>query len=202
MGVSNRIYITADTHFGHSDAIEKFTRPFSNVDEMDDALVANINEVVGADDLLYHLGDFIGPVDAPRTKTAHARTMRERIACKRIVLIRGNHDPHGKDRFDDLFESVHDLVSFQGWGTAQKQGDQRVVMAHYAMRVWQGRHNGALHVYGHTHGTISEVGRSTDVGVDCWSYRPQLLEDVLAMLASREIDMEHVRPRVQEVRGR
>lgn len=199
--MSNRIFITADTHFGHAEAIEKFSRPFSSVDEMDDVLIANINEVVGTNDLLYHLGDFVGPVHASESKTDHACAMRERIKCKNIVLIRGNHDPQGKDRFDKLFESVHDLVSFQGWGSSHKHGDHRVVMAHYALRVWQGRHNGALHLYGHTHGTLPEVGRSTDIGVDCWSYRPQLFEDVLTMLASREIDMPEVRSRVQEVRG-
>ena len=200
MGVSERTFVTADTHFGHVEAIEKFGRPFTTVEAMDDALVTNINDVVGADDTLYHLGDFVGPVEDSISKTGHARAIRERIKCRKIILIRGNHDPHGKAHFDKLFDSVQDLISFQGWSDSRVSGAHRVVMGHYAIRVWQGRHNGSLHLYGHTHGTIPEVGRSTDIGVDCWGYRPQRLDDVLSMLAAREIDMKQVRPKVQEMR--
>ena len=201
MGVSGRTFITADTHFGHAEAISYFKRPFADVKLMDDALIDGINDVVGVDDTLYHLGDFVGPVEGSTSKTKHACAIRERIKCRRIILVRGNHDPHGKERYDELFDSVHDLISFRGWGGSNGQGDHRVVMAHYAIRVWQGRHNGSLHLYAHTHGTLPEVGRSTDVGVDCWGYRPQPLEDVLSMLAEREIGMERIRPRVQETRG-
>jgi hypothetical protein len=31
------------------------------------------------------------------------------------------------------------------------------------------------------------VGRSTDVGVDCWGFRPILLDDLVSMLLAREI---------------
>ena len=199
--MSGRIFITADTHFGHAEALGKFERPFPDVDAMDDALVAGINGVVAADDLLYHLGDFTGPLPKGVSKTDHAVSIRERLACRRIILVRGNHDPRNSPAFDDLFDSVHGLLSFRGWSGDGGGGDHRVVLCHYGLRVWQGRRDGSLHVHGHTHGTLPEVGRSTDVGVDCWNFRPQPLGEVLAMLEGREPGMPEVRSPIQPVRG-
>ncbi len=197
MDVTQRLFITADTHFGHVEAIERFDRPFADVDAMDDALVKGINDVVGPDDLLYHLGDFVGPQPGGGSRSRHAESIRERIACRKIVLVRGNQDPRGKREFDRLFHSSHEILSLKGWNDADREGPHRVVMCHYGLRVWQGRPGGSLHLYGHTHGTLPEAGRSTDVGVDCWRYRPQPLGEVLAMLAERPVEMDTVRSRVQ-----
>ena len=97
----------------------------------------------------------------------------------------------------EKFEAAHEILGLKGWSDAGEQGEHRVVMCHYGLRVWQGRPGGALHLYGHTHGTLPESGRSTDVGVDCWRYRPQPLGRVLAMLAEREVMMDEVRSRLQ-----
>ena len=113
--------------------------------------------------------------------------MLARIACKRIILLRGNHDPRDDPEFDALFESVHDILSIKGWASGDVSGPERVVLCHYALRIWQGRHNGSLHLYGHSHGTLEEIGRSTDVGVDSWEYAPVEIDQVLAMLTEREI---------------
>ena len=197
--MSERIFVTADTHFGHSAAIKQFARDFPDVEAMDAGLIAQINDVVGPDDVLYHLGDFVGPVEKG-SKTSHAESMREQIACKKIVLLRGNHDPRDEKRFDRLFDSTHDFLSMKGWRSGDTGGDERLVLCHYAIRIWQGRHNGSFHLYGHTHGTLDEVGRSTDVGVDCWKLTPQPLESVLAMLAERPVDLAKKRPRIQTAR--
>jgi len=198
--MSTRVFATADTHFGHEEAIRIFDRPYADVSSMDDGLVEGINAVVGPDDLLYHLGDFTGPV-GKGGKTLHACEMRARIACKRIILLRGNHDPRDDPEFDALFESVHDILSIKGWASGDVSGPERVVLCHYALRIWQGRHNGSLHLYGHSHGTLEEIGRSTDVGIDCWRMRPQPLESILLSLRDRPADLPKERPRIQPVRG-
>jgi len=201
MGLNGRTFVTADTHFGDAGALAKFDRPFGDVGEMDDALIRGINEVVGPDDLLYHLGDFVGPVSEQTSRTRHAIEIRERIECRNIILVRGNQDPRRKPEFDGLFEAVHDLHSFRGWSSADGTVvPDRVVMSHYAIRVWQGRAGGSLHLHGHTHGTLSEQGRSTDVGVDCWGYRPRPLVEILQLLAERAIGMDRVNERRQPTR--
>lgn len=56
----NRIFYIADLHLQHSNVIKFDKRPFTNVEEMDDALISNWNAVVDKGDHVYHLGDFAG----------------------------------------------------------------------------------------------------------------------------------------------
>ena len=64
---------------------------------------------------------------------------------------------------------------------------QRIVLSHCGLRVWPGSRRGAIHLYGHSHGRLPGNGRSLDVGVDDWDYRPASLDEVLARLATLPI---------------
>ncbi len=55
-----RVFVTADTHFGQDSAVASYDRSFRDAVEMDRAYVDSINAVAGPDDLLLHLGDFVG----------------------------------------------------------------------------------------------------------------------------------------------
>lgn len=177
-----KTFITADTHFGHADACTLFDRPFTTAEEMDAALIERFNSLMGPDDVLYHLGDFVGGVAPTDEKVARARAAREAMTVGSIVLVQGNHDAK-KKKYRALFDDTVDIISVNGW----RGGAERVVLSHYPLRCWQGNRHGALHCYGHAHGRLEEVGRSTDVGIDSWNYRPIELDTVLEMLASRPI---------------
>jgi calcineurin-like phosphoesterase family protein len=180
-----RIFVTADTHFGHAKAVEIFRRPFASADAMDEALVAAINAVVGAKDILLHLGDFTGPLDRAGDDWGAAdfkrlESLRDSILCRRIHLVRGNHDPAGRKRFDALFESVDDIVSGRGIAGV----DERIVCFHYPIDQWQGRPNGGFHLHGHVHGHAAPLARRFDAGVDAApnALRPRLLREVVEEL--------------------
>lgn len=51
-------FFIADTHFNHANIIRYCKRPFSNVEEMNNVLIENINSKVGEADILWHLGDW------------------------------------------------------------------------------------------------------------------------------------------------
>ena len=55
---SDKIFFTADTHWGHRNIIRYCQRPFADVEEMNEALITNWNSTVGKDDIVFHLGDF------------------------------------------------------------------------------------------------------------------------------------------------
>ena len=179
---NGKTFITADTHFGHAEACTLFDRPFTDVQAMDAALIERFNALMGPDDVLYHLGDFVGGVAPLDEKVARARTAREAMTVGSIVLVQGNHDAH-KKKYRAIFDDVCDILSVNGW----RGGAERVVFSHYPLQCWQGNRHGALHCYGHAHGRLEEFGRSTDVGVDCWKYGPVEVDRVLEMLASRPI---------------
>ena len=52
------IFYTADLHLGYFPILHDTARPFTDVPEMDEALISNWNARVGADDSVYIVGDF------------------------------------------------------------------------------------------------------------------------------------------------
>lgn len=52
------LFFVSDTHFGHEAILHYAKRPFSSVEEMDQAMIDNWNKVVGPNDYVFHLGDF------------------------------------------------------------------------------------------------------------------------------------------------
>ncbi len=181
LATTGRVFATSDHHFGQADAPVRYGRNHPDVATMNTTYVDRINHVLGPDDLLLHLGDFVGDLGSRREKIRVANEIRERLIVDRIVLIRGNHDPDHAD-FDRLFHSVHDLLTFR-WPAHR----ERVVCCHYPLRSWRGNRKGSIHLHGHTHGRLEEIGRSTDVGVDCWRDGPVPLDHLVATLRLREI---------------
>lgn len=81
------IYFTSDCHFNHLNILnfEPNSRPFSNVKEMNETIIANWNNRVKPEDTVYVLGDFF------MGRTEDIEPILDRLQGK-IVLIRGNHD--------------------------------------------------------------------------------------------------------------
>ena len=61
------LFFTSDTHYSHTNICrattrwndaENLTRDFKSLEHMNSELVNNINEVVGENDVLIHLGDW------------------------------------------------------------------------------------------------------------------------------------------------
>lgn len=215
--MSDKIWFTSDTHFGHGNIVKYCHRPFLSerdkeelsktgawhngnwkgegsspwriTDEgiamMDDTLIANINERVMPNDVLYHLGDFAMP--GKQNLYARCRAYRDRIKCRNVHIVWGNHDDY---RIRDLFSSASDMKTV-------KTDDARIVLCHYALAVWDGSHRGVMHLYGHSHSEAEPwmdrtmVGRrSMDIGVDnvaklTGGYRPMSLEEVVGVLGGR-----------------
>ena len=53
-------FFTSDQHFGHRNIIDYCHRPFGDVGEMDEIIIAGWNETVGLEDEVWVLGDFAG----------------------------------------------------------------------------------------------------------------------------------------------
>lgn len=51
------IWFASDHHFGHANVCQYTGRPFAGVDQMNEALVANHNNVVDPDDTVILVGD-------------------------------------------------------------------------------------------------------------------------------------------------
>jgi len=171
-----KIFFTADTHFGHKNILDFTERPFTSIEEHDEALIDNINKAVKKRSFLYHLGDFCFAPTAHQ-QTLLAKDILKKIKCKNIHLILGNHDPRSRrgqprEEFAALFKScvqyhvarIPAALKLEDMLGAPKR---RVILNHYAIRSWEGMHRGTYHLYGHSHATLPANGTlSFDCGVD------------------------------------
>lgn len=168
-------WFTADFHFGHSGAMQWGlpSRSFASVEEMDAAIIAGVNERVGAGDLLFILGDFAVCPDADYI--AHCfHALRGRKA-----LLIGNHDLDKKGRLKASLSALPwDMPPVAAMET--KADGQRLWLSHYAHRAWPAQHRGAYHFYGHSHSRLPSYGLSRDVGIDCpdLDFRPSTFAEL------------------------
>jgi calcineurin-like phosphoesterase family protein len=67
-------------------------------------------------------------------------------------------------------------------------GVQRIVLFHYAMRVWRGDYRGTWHLYGHSHNNLpdKEDALCFDVGVDAHHFYPLHYQEVKAIMQSKK----------------
>ena len=190
-----KVWITSDTHYGHSNIcrgvtswrlpdgripIEK-TRDFDTIEQMNEAIVDGINSVVGQDDVLIHLGDFsFGGFE-------NIQKFRDRIICKEIHLILGNHDTHienNKGDVQELFTSVNHY-------TRLLYKNKTFVLSHFPISSWDSLNKGHIHLHGHVHLPTNlrfGKGKKMDVGMDghptCGVYD---MDDIIRIMDKREI---------------
>jgi calcineurin-like phosphoesterase family protein len=177
-----RTWFTADYHMGHGNIIGLCERPFADVDEMENRIIQWHNELVAPRDTVYDLGDF-----AFRCTPEHAVDRLAKLNGCRVMLW-GNHDkPLRQALSRGLLKSLlaRGKVSFVGDPDPRQQtalkvsvDGQRIVLAHYAQRTWQGAFRDTWHLFGHSHGNLAPFRKSFDVGVDANNFRPLSLEDV------------------------
>lgn len=174
------LWFTSDTHFGHKNVCSLCNRPFSNVDEMGEALIRRWNAVVEPNHVVWHLGDlsFSG-----QTKTADVLSKLN----GHIHLVLGNHDNQGrclKFVVGGLLKSVQSYKVL-------RHNRQKIVLSHFPFEEWVDCHKGSWHLHGHTHGNLPPRGKRLDVGVDCHAYVPVHFDTVAKWMEDRPLTPHH-----------
>lgn len=164
----SKIWITSDTHFNHANIIKYCNRPFASVEEMNERLLKNINDCVGPEDVLYHLGDLTFGQNK-------AYDILKQINCKNIKLCMGNHD--NRMELESILggQNIFDIIELKGqFG--------KVVMCHYPFASWNGKNHNSVMLHGHTHNTLNNDScYRLDCGVDNTNYAPILLNDAIRL---------------------
>lgn len=176
------IWFTSDTHYFHRQVIEYCNRPFSSVEEMNEALIANWNRVVSPKDIIYHLGDFAF------CKADKAIEIVKRLNGKKHLIF-GNHDKslRKSKEFLELWESTQDLKEIKVPDETAPTGTRKIVMCHYPLVTWNASSYLSFSTHGHTHGNLYDDPHSLrcDVGVDCWNYTPVSFEQIKEKLSKK-----------------
>jgi calcineurin-like phosphoesterase family protein len=183
-------WVWSDTHFGHANVIKYSERPFASADEMDAALIAGHNAVVGPSQTVLWVGD-VSFHGLDRT--------REILAALhgRKILVRGNHDRSAAQMARLGFDLVADALTlnldgrlvrvshlpYRGMDSREvatrSEGDSR---REKGLPVWERRGADEWLLHGHTHSRVKRSGQAIHVGVDAWGYRPASVAWIAEMM--------------------
>lgn len=176
----NNNYFTADLHLYHDNIRKYCNRPFDTVNEMHEVIVDNWNKKV-KDGIVWILGDVTFSI-----KNLELFFKKYKLNGE-LRLIRGNHEK--KIKKADLykyFKTVDDLKTI-------KIEEQKIVLCHYAMLVWDCSPYGSWMLCGHSHGRLEEAGKNhkgnklLDVGVDSFNFTPVSYEEIKEIMKQKEI---------------
>lgn len=157
--MNQKVFLISDTHFGHTNILKYATRPFSSVEEMDEAMVENWNATVGPYDKVYHLGDV--------TMGRRALSILSRLNGRKI-LIKGNHDIYPLKDYTPYFKDIRGSHELAG-----------LILTHIPVHENQkARYRGNVH--GHMHEKTLPDPWYLSVCVEQTNYTPIPLEQVIA----------------------
>jgi calcineurin-like phosphoesterase family protein len=134
------LFFTGDHHFGHGGARGLFARPFATTAAMDAAMVTRWNAVVGADDEVWHLGDF-----AVRQSAARMSELLDGLAGTKHLIVGNNDGPRTT--------GLPHWASVRHYAELEADGAW-LILCHYPLRSWNRMNRGALNLHGHSHGRL------------------------------------------------
>lgn len=138
-------YYISDLHFGHKNVIKFDDRPFADVEEMDETLIANWNRKVKEEDHVYIIGDFCCHNEKPE------EWYLEQLKGRKHLVI-GNHDKKLLENAKAMahFESVDKMMHVS-------DGGKEICLCHFPIAEWNGFYKGSWHIYGHIHWKKNEA---------------------------------------------
>jgi calcineurin-like phosphoesterase family protein len=172
-------FFTSDLHFGHRRVIEYCNRPYADVEQMHEAMVAQWNSQVAVGDEVYCLGDF-----SLNPKWSDLYTP---LLNGTKHLISGNHDatfPFAHHRVNKKMDKMKERYINAGWSTVSEymelllSNGQLVAMSHlpysnpdtlvYDKRYLELRpeNKGLPLLHGHLHKRYNKLENMIDVGFD------------------------------------
>ena len=160
------VFFIADTHFDDDNIRRYENRPFADVSQMNQAIMANWNRVVGSSDMVYFLGD-IGQIE----------WIKQLNGIK--YLVKGNHDTECNAFYrENGFAEVYDIpIIYDGFW----------LLSHEPLYV--NRNMPYANIFGHIHDnpaykTVSS--RSYCVSVERIHYTPIALSEIQSAILQEQ----------------
>lgn len=135
---NNTVWVSSDHHFGHANILTFKTssgeplRPWTDLNEMEEELIARWNSVVKPHDYIIHCGDF------SMNRDGYVRTIGRLNGRK--ILIMGNHDTLSIDTYLKHFEYVTSMIVLH----------HRAILTHIPIHP-ASIGSGMVNIHGHLH---------------------------------------------------
>ena len=174
----SEIYVTSDLHFCHNREFLFKPRGFDNVWDMNKDILNRWNATVGADDVVYVLGDIMLNDNVEGMKLLQSLKGR-------IFIVLGNHDTAIREELYRKAWNVEDV----GLAMRLKYKKYHFFMTHYPCMTGnlekESLKQCTLNLYGHTHqqtNFFQDIPYMYHVGVDSHNCTPvhidQIIEDM------------------------
>ena len=191
-----QVFISSDFHGYHKNICKGITtwsnkecRNFQNEEEMTTYIINNINKYVSWDSLLIHLGDW---TFGGKEKI---KKLRDRINCRNIINIQGNHDFFVEEFTSDLF------LEFTQIGYYRIE-NQSIICSHYPLWQWHEQGRDVWNLHGHLHGKEDDIlkqiheYKSFDCGIDnafklIGEYKPFSFLEIEEYVKDKKINQRH-----------
>lgn len=159
----DHIWVWSDHHFGHKNIIEFSDRPYADIDEMREHLIANYNDYVGPDDVCFWVGDVAYKQNATRTNA-----ILDQCGGYKILIV-GNHDFKKNKVMKMNFDEIHLLYEIE------LDYLHDLVFTHYPHRLLR---RPAFNLHGHSHSFVWDDPFKINVCVEHTQYRPRSLREI------------------------
>ena len=165
---NKKVWVWSDQHFYHKNIIRFSERPYMNIDEMTEVLIANHNDYVGKDDVCIWVGDVGFGNDR------NINNVLRRCHGYKILVV-GNHDLNkGKVRHLD-FDEIYPTYLLEN-----------MLFTHYPMNnipwPWFNVHG---HIHAGGHHDVVENPLHYNVNLEFHGYKPIDLDEVKRIVKIR-----------------
>lgn len=197
-------FFTSDTHFFHKELLgdkDFAPRDFSNIQDMNEAIIVNWNKRVSNDDTVYHLGDIALNFVRPESLANQQVFDTLNALHGHLIFIKGNHDSRSLFKFLEAHNYLlngRPKFQFHSVGTIIKLNHRQLIMSHYPIML--GIVKQIINLHGHIHHFSVNIKENINVGVDTpevdyLDYKipfgtPFSESDLEQMIVGKEIDFK------------
>ncbi len=167
--MNNNIFFSADTHIGHKNVLKYVpNRPYAleqDTKAHDEWLIGLWENTIGKHDRIYFAGDltFYNSEDAKR--------LLEKLPGEKYIST-GNHDESIKNHLNYFRKASQIMeVTIKPSVCNCLKDELRILLCHYPLLDWCGKHQGVIMLHGHCHGTMDAYNAQSvdlrfDIGID------------------------------------
>jgi len=180
-------YFLSDLHLYHTNVLKFGDRPFSSIEEMNTAIMYNINSVLKKGDDFYLLGDLAF------RKEGYDLFFSEFPKYANLHWVLGNHDKQYK-KYEKYCTSVSLLKEI-------KIGGVHTTLCHYPMISWNKSHHNSWMLFGHHHSNahgwegIHERTKGKMLNVNCefHDFTPWSEDEIVAYMETKEDNWDYIK---------
>ena len=169
-----RVWFISDLHLAHKNIIKYCSRPFDNVNQMNEILIQNWNKKIRVEDRVFVLGDF---ALCGKDKIIEFGNQLK----GRKILILGNHDGASLTTYYNAgFEMVSKFpIIFQDF----------FILSHEPIEFLP-LNTPFVNIFGHVHNDMrfpTITPRGACVSVERWNYMPVEFNQLISLIKSEDI---------------